>query len=398
MINIKNSTAFVRDIKAPSKMILKLRAGVANNKLSNKKDAYVDVSPVEYLKGGSKTTGKTIQDLFRYLSDTCDEVIRNIYFDKSKLEDQEIISDNIIFYSRDEYRSLGIDFPTMITKPIKDIIHDFKALESYETFGVFNIQLLDMDSDIEMLRNISSIGLAYMLFFHMRPYTASVLSTSDSSSLPLTIKAGTVNTNLSLISFINSLTRIFFYHLSQECRDTVTCNVLNNMRFSLKGLEEVESWDKILSKFVHHRLRVADGSERFTVDKISPNLGRYSFSEDESFDKKDISATFVNNDDVFVTSVRNNPRSYDYNIAYCGYSTYLNSSNNSNEAIGVQLYFTHADQLKSNIIAKSLYSSYPFSSFLTSKYDVATLDEMTYDDYDMFNSIDSVMNSKNVVP
>lgn len=393
MIKIKERTFFIRDIKVPAKMELKIRAGIPDNNYCNKKSMILDLNPSDYILGGSKCTGKIIQDLFSYLSNVYDNVITNVYFDVTKKEEQDIARRTLHHF---QTGSISDKWIAGLIKPSKEIILNKDAVDYMSTNQVLNVMIEKFDTDAEALDVMGSEALFMLMFVNHRINSNTLAYSSGINKMVLSQNYNRMN--LDMEEFLNALTKVFFYFYSETAREHITARAVESYALIKNGMD-VFVWDRYISKYVPFDL---NNSPLYTasVRTVASNLNPYSIKDNERMTFGDSAKSIDTCEETFISTIVNrNQKHYSDRIhGLGGYAGYVNPKTGLGEAVGILLEFKHEYNDKSRIINSTLYGESPYSLVMDSISDLAFLDLIVYDDYEIFKSTDLLANSKMVAP
>lgn len=395
MIKIKNETAFVKNVKLPTKLILNVRAGVDDHNLCNKKSLSISIDPSEYIKGGVKSTGKPSSDLFNYISNVYDTIVKSVYFDIAIKEEQDIARRTMHRYQNNG--ALSDKYVASMINPLKETILNKDAVDFLSSVGAFNVLVESIDSDMERVGEYAGATLFLMMFggYNLNGQSLQLIDNNKAIRLqPNFYKA-----NHTMEEFINALTRVFFYYYSEKARMFTTARALEALSLSLSFWKNVNVWDMALAKFVpYEATSVFRRNQPFSVKVVSNNLNSYNIYDGERFTFKETFLLKDMSEDIFITSVSNNRNTKmgASIVSHGGYAGFLNTKNGIGEAVGILLELRHKDPNVSYIISNSLYDIKPYSNIMDMISDLAIFDGILYDEYEMFNSTQEMAKSKDV--
>jgi hypothetical protein len=410
MIRLKGNSTYIKNVKAPTMLVMQVISGFQNNTNVRYPDRFcklnsvvtLDLSPANYIN----KSGNIVTDMNDYAYNVLNDFIQGCYntnnIDILKSEISQLGATTIA----DAAYDIGTDLRASLDKePLLDLVRT--ASNFFNTDGIFSAVIGNITFDFEhkFLDNLFNDKLDQFnaVFRVGNLYHGTRYNTDSANRNKYTLSD---NKHLSFRDFYDLLVEIFFFYAFQSRRNELIAGKLfdlyacSNTR-SARG--EIYVWDNNLEQYMSYIPRkenkwvIGDLCIDINVDhNMSEGLNdlydEFRTDGGEKFnpiERKKISligdVVGNSNELTFVTMPPKRLHYYKGDVMLNSYNAYRSFANNNgvNEAVGITLYTTHKIPLKSSAINKIIYSD-RIRDLMLSNFNIINL--INYDDL-LFSSM-----------
>lgn len=374
---IKFDSAYkVKNTPVPKLFDIVVEAGI-DNYLCNCKSTRLSILPFNYMPGGAKSTGYIDRDIFNYTCDILNVIQEECFFNLNNSSELEIAKryEDVVFKEVNKSIFLNKSIANKLLLPFEEKLN-YEFASAITNMELFNIKIVRVYDDIKLHGNLTNEEKFLLLFSGVNKYDNYIINSNNK----LKINLDYYDLNISLISFVNILYKIFMFYYSQSVRDLTISSALYFINYSLgKSIKDIECWDNTTRRYL----------------SVYPNTlySRYENTINSQFDIKNIS--FIKKDytnsgllevtdridafvysnffqkDLEVVTISKLPERFrvesnefsDNVINYIGYLSY--DKNNKSECVSLSLYATlKSDSKTSDMINILAYSPYPYTRFV----------------------------------